>query len=267
MSAFRTDGGIALPHDWLFCRLPATGLPELPELIRALQAADDVWFFDAPVDARDHGLTLWFHAPADRLGELRALLRADHGSRVAEDRTTARPPDFPGVRGLALADELAVVSSRLAVAIAADGGLRHEEGPAWAVRHLRHLVDLVPQRDRRAFLFACWQQWTVGLEPAHRVDLGLQAEIEAGSVPRGETAGPATGPWSRYTEATRVIAAAPEFTADAPANYLLLDHAHRTHSRLGLAPAVEALAARTVRAELDATGALAALATPALQKA
>ncbi|MFF1900069.1 hypothetical protein [Streptomyces sp. NPDC058206] len=242
-------------------------MPELPELIRALRAADDIWFFDPPADSHDSGLELWFHALPERLGKVRAMLRADHTVHIAEERMIERPPSYPGFRGIDLADELAAVSSELAVALTAGGGLRPEEGPAWAVRHLRHLVDLVPRRDRRAFLFACWQQWTVALEPAHRIALGIQAEVEAESVPRRHTADQAAEPWDRYTEATRAIAAAPGFTTDAPANFLLFEHAHRTHARLGLPPAVEAVAARTVRAELDDTGVLAAPAVPALQKA
>jgi hypothetical protein len=128
-------------------------------------------------------------------------------------------------------------------------------------------VSLVPQRERRAFLFVCWQQWTAALEPAHRIDLGVRAEIEVDSVPRWGTDGPAAGSWGRYAEATREIATAPGFTTDAPANYLLFEHAHRTHARLGLPPAAEALAARIVRSELDATGALAESAAPALLNA
>jgi hypothetical protein len=250
-----------LPHDWMFCRLSGAGLPELPKLIRTLRVADDFWFFD-PIDSHDPGLGVWFHAP-ERLGEIRAALQADGTVRITEERITVRPPVYPGTRGIGLADELAAVSSELAITLAALGALRQEDGLAWAVRHLRHLVDLVPQRERRAFLFVCWQHWTVALEPAHRIALGIQAEIEAESVTQ-EPTGPAAGPWGRYTEATRAIATAPGFTADAPTNFLLFEHAHRTHGRLGLPLAVEALAARIVRAELDATGATAA---PALQNA
>ncbi|MET9972135.1 lantibiotic dehydratase C-terminal domain-containing protein [Streptomyces sp. NPDC006356] len=251
----------------MFCRLSGAGVSELPGLIRSLRAPDDIWFFDPITDPHHPGLGLWFHAVPERLGRIRAALRADGTVRVAEERTAERLPRHPGARGIDLTDELAAASSELAVGLTAAGTLRPEDGLAWAVRHLQHLVGLVPQRERRAFLFLCWQHWTMALEPAHRIDLGVRAEMEAESVTRetaDPTTGPATGPWGRYTESTRAIATAPGFSADAPANFLLFEHAHRTHGRLGLPLAVEALAARIVRAELDATGAASA---PALQKA
>jgi hypothetical protein len=256
-----------LPREWLYCRLSGTGLSELPELIDPLRAAEDIWFFDPPADSHGPGLDLWFHAAPERLGEILAALRADGAVRITAERMTERPSAYPGARGVDLADELAAVSSELAVGLTAGGEPRPENGLTWAVRHLQHLVDLVPQRERRAFLFHCWQHWTIPLEPAHRIDLGVQAEIEAESVTR-DTAdpmtGPAAGPWGRYTEATRAIVPATGFTAGVPVNFLLFEHAHRTHGRLGLPLAVEALAARIVRAELDATGAPVA---PALQTA
>ncbi|MFF7889738.1 lantibiotic dehydratase C-terminal domain-containing protein [Streptomyces sp. NPDC007896] len=242
-------------------------MSELPELIHPLRAAEDIWFFDPAADSHGPGLELWFHAAPERLAEIRATLRADGALRIADERMTERPSAYPGGRGVDLADELAALSSELAVALAASGALRPENGLAWAVRHLRHLVDLVPQRERRAFLFLCWQHWTVALEPGHRVDLGVRARLEAESVTRdtaGRTTGPAAGPWGRYAGTTRAIALAPGFAADAPANFLLFEHAHRTHGRLGLPLAVEALAARIVRSELDTTGALTA---PALENA
>ena len=242
-------------------------MSELPELIHSLRTAGDIWFFDPTADSHRPGLGLWFHAAPERIGEIRRALRTDDTVHLTEERVTERPPSHPGARGIDLADELAVVSSELAIALAADGSPRPVDGPAWAVRHLRHLVDLVPQRERRAFLFVCWQQWTAAMEPAQRIDLGIRAEIEGDSVPRWDTGAPAAGPWGRYTEATRAIATAPGFTADAPGNFLLFEHAHRTHVRLGLPLAVEALAARIVRSELDATGAPAAPAAPALQNA
>ncbi|MGC0373846.1 lantibiotic dehydratase C-terminal domain-containing protein [Streptomyces sp. SAI-229] len=250
------------PHNWLFCRLSGAEVSELPELIRSLHAPGDIWFFDPVADPHHPGLGLWFHAVPERLGGIRTALRADGTVRIAEERITERLPRHPGARGIDLADELAAVSSELAVALTAVGALRPENRLAWAVRHLRHLVALVPQRERRAFLFLCWQHWTMALEPAHRIDLGVRAETEAEAMTR-ETTGPATGPWGRYTDATRAITAAPGFTADTPANFLLFEHAHRTHRRLAVPLAAEALAARIVRAELDATGA----AAPALQKA
>ena len=152
---FRADRGIVLPHEWLFCRLSGAGLSELPELIDPLRATEDIWFFDPTADSHGPGLELWFHAAPERLGRIRAALRADGTVRIAEERMTERPPAYPGARGVDLADELAAVSSELAVELAAGGEPRPEDGLAWAVRHLRHLVDLVPQRERRAFLFHC----------------------------------------------------------------------------------------------------------------
>ncbi|GAA5214956.1 hypothetical protein [Streptomyces thinghirensis] len=242
------------PHDWFFCRLPEAGSPELSELIRPFRTADGIWFFDPVTDASGRGVELWFRAAPGEIAAFRAALHTGGGLRVAEERIAERPPVHPGGRGLDIADELAAASSELALSLAAVGAPSPQDGPDWAVRHLRHIVGLVPQRERRAFLFACWQHWTTALKPAHRVDLGLQAEIAAASATPDVT-GPAADPWVRYTTATRAVACAPGFTANAPGNYLLFDHAHRTHGRLGLSLAVEALAVRIVRAEYDATGA------------
>ncbi|QTD95911.1 hypothetical protein [Streptomyces cyanogenus] len=242
-------------------------MPELPELVRVLRAADGIWFFDPAEDSPGPAFALWCRTAPERREEIRTALRAEGAVRIVEERHGERPVVHRGARGFDLSDELAAVSSELAVALTAEGGPADQEALVWAVRHLQHVVGLVPQRDRRAFLFACWQQWSAGLAPEDRVSLGLQAEIEAESVTGQAAAGPRRGPavsWTRYTERTRAIAADPAFTAQAPGNYLLFRHAHRTHARMGLPLAVEALAARIVRAELDATGAPAA---PSLQNA
>lgn len=247
-----------MTRDWLFCHLSGAGPRDLPGLLGNVPelrspGSGTLWFFDRTRTGSGlHGLDLWFHSAPGTLREIGRLLGSGAvphtAAAVVEYRD--RPVNHPGARGFDLADELASVSSRLAVGLA-DGAAPPEDGLDLAVLHLRHLVGLVAERDRPAFLFLCWQHWTAALEPAHRVDLGLRAELAAGPGPHAAIGREpdASAAWQEYVRATRGLTGA---LADATeANFLLFDHARRTHVRLAIPVPVAALAARIVRAGLS----------------
>ncbi|MGQ4733131.1 MULTISPECIES: hypothetical protein [Streptomyces] len=247
-----------MTRDWLFCHLSGAGPRDLCGLLRSvpeLRSPDTgtLWFFDrSRTGSGAHGLDLWFHSAPGTLREIGRLLGSGAvlPTAVAVVEYRDRPMNHPGTRGFDLADQLADVSSRLAVGLA-EGAPPSGDPLDLAVLHLRHLVGLVAERDRSAFLFHCWQHWTAALEPAHRVDLGLRAELAAGPGPHA-TIGPgpdAPAAWQEYVRATQGLTSA--LAGAAEANFLLFDHARRTHVRLAIPVSVAALAARVVRAELS----------------
>jgi hypothetical protein len=114
---------------------------------------------------------------------------------------------------------------------------------------MRSITALVREADRLPFLFQCWYHWSAALTSRVRVGCGIAARLRADSV-RQDTARIADASiWRDYLQAvSRTISAVPA-TSGAPANYLLFDHARRTHRRLGVSPETEMLAVQVVRAE------------------
>jgi hypothetical protein len=115
---------------------------------------------------------------------------------------------------------------------------------AFAVLHLHSLLGLVPAADRPGFLFACWQRWSVGLRPAHRVWLRRWASLQAPALlaltdrlGEGEL-------WSRYRQSVRLVIADPAL----PPSYSLYEHVHATQVRFGVPTDARSLAALVVRA-------------------
>ncbi|MET9678278.1 hypothetical protein ABZY68_35090 [Streptomyces sp. NPDC006482] len=168
-------------------------------------------------------------------------------------------------RDLEFSDDVALASSELALAVAAEPALAPDAQLALAVWHLRHVVALIPEGSRRGFLFQCWQHWTESLTPDRRTALYDRTQAAGSALDDGP---PAMGPaveqrWDAYLRTLRRSVGA--WTEQgAPVNYLLFDHAHLTHRRLRIPAVTEALAARTVRAALTPSGAdLQPIAVPA----
>ena len=260
-----------MTRKWLSCRLsgpewadPGSGQgPGLPalvsDLVSDLRQADagGSWLFRRLRTGGDPELGIWFHATPGTLRELAECARAESAPRAA--RLTAEVSDEHHAAGrdsfrTEAADALSIASSEFALDIIREGGFTPERQLSLAVLHLRRLVGLVPAGDRLAFLFLCWQHWTADLSAEERIGLGIQvslgadAALEAAGEFRMSEA--ADRSWQTYHRAVHALAAEQAEDDSAPINYLLFEHAHLTHSRLGIPAAVEALAARLVRAEL-----------------
>ncbi|WP_175408299.1 lantibiotic dehydratase C-terminal domain-containing protein [Streptomyces sp. TRM64462] len=247
-----------MTRNWLFCRLPGQAwadqdtavAPRLPAaVVKALEAirtdsSGTPWFFRPSVPGGG-GTELWVGADDERLTrDVVAALLAE------ADRTGSRMFHRYERRAPACCDDLAQASSELALAFAAAGGLSVPDRLALAVLHLSHVASLVPEADRSAFLFLCWQHWAGRIAPDRRLDLGRQA-AERGTellIAASEAAmdGPTAEAWQRYL---RALAAVGERAAGEglPGNYVLFEQVHLTHQRLGVPHEAEALAALTVR--------------------
>ena len=114
---------------------------------------------------------------------------------------------------------------------------------------MRIIAWLVPEAGRLPFLFQCWHHWAAALSAQARIKCGEDAPLWAGSVAPEQAWTGLERAWNSYQQAVRRIVGETRAGAAVPVNYLLFDHAHRTHARLGIRPAAEALAARVVRAE------------------
>ncbi|MEW1780404.1 hypothetical protein [Streptomyces sp. NPDC086777] len=162
----------------------------------------------------------------------------------------------PEASGIEFDDEIAMASSELALAVAREPAFDHHTQLVLAVWQLRHVIALLGEPARRGFLFRIWQHRTAALTPAQRTALCAGSAEAARSVAAGL---PPMGPdtergWEGYLRSLRRTAQGWQ-AGDAPVNYLLFEHTHLTLRRLRVPSAVEALAARTLRASLTPSGA------------
>ncbi|WP_435830788.1 hypothetical protein [Polymorphospora rubra] len=248
----------ALERSWLFARLaaPADGRPDervselvrtvVPDLVAGVRRHDPRagWFFDRLAGPR---LGLGFHADRGGLREVERRLRA-HAGPVSVASGLADP--YP-VRDTARGGPLAQVGSELALALLADGALPGDAELPVALLHLGHLVDLVPAAARAGLLFLYWQERGEALTGAQRRDLVAQADAQAEKLVLAAThftMGPdRSAAWHRYLDTVRELTAQDCPTSGAPRRWLLAEHARLTQRRLGIGPAVDALAAMALR--------------------
>ncbi|MEY8040930.1 hypothetical protein [Saccharopolyspora cebuensis] len=221
---------------------PLAALRTLAALLRA-EDPDGRWFFERQ-DHPEPILAVWSHTtPTARDTAARETAAAHPGVHLAPRPCEADPA---ALSGTALA--LAALGSELALELLRDGELSPARQLPFTALHLDRLSDHVAAGQRSAFLFQCWQSWAAPLSPGERVELGAHADRQVDEVleavpDQGDEAGTA---WRRYAEAVEELAAtAAEGTT--PWNYLLFDHAHRTHHRMGIGGPVQALTARLLR--------------------
>jgi len=238
---------------WLFCRLYAPGgatsivPPAVARTARYVAAADPegCFLFDRADDPAGFSVEVWADATPRVLAEAADRLRAEPlppGWSSSFTHGVARPVRNPHESERDVADELAAVSSELALAVLAHGAPADDLGLALA--HLRGVAGLVPPADRGTLLFHCWQHFSAALTPDVRVGLAFEASLHAG---RGADAPDEI--FRRYLDRTQEVVAAQRPGCDLPGHYLLFSQVTRTQDRLGVAPACSAVAALTVRHE------------------
>jgi hypothetical protein len=225
-------------------------------LIAQIKAADPdcCWFFDRLVGSAGPAIGLWAHSAPEvlqravrRLSRLRTMASRQGVWLIVGFRD--RRVSFRSPSGRDIRDELSAASSDFAVRLLADTSRGSWEQFALAVAHLRCIVALVPQEQQLPFLFQCWQHWAAVLSPRARVDCAPNARLAAGSIVPGPAETGAGDIWRSYQRSLSQIVSTAGAGTGVPVNYLLFDHAHRTHSRLGIQAATEALAVRVVRSE------------------
>lgn len=211
----------------------------------------------------DGSFALWLNAAREDLDHVAAEARkaAVAAGCVAEHYDDAElSRRYSSCHTSEPARKLSAVSSEFALTALTDGGLPESRWLPLAVAHMRQVSGLIPDTDRGGFLFSCWTDWTYGTTPEQRValaewvaalsttpewsaEMGWSAELRAA--------------WRRYLDTLRVTAIDPD-AAGSPINYLLFEHAHLLHNRLGISRGSEALAARIVRSSVlsghDAAG-------------
>jgi hypothetical protein len=260
-------------RNWLFARLlkpiwmdhednPMRGLSvmvsALVEHLRSVDA-ESLWAFQRLDDHFGPNLGLWLYSRSDVLCELDRRLQVEavkHDWPIVSEDYEPQVSKYLSSQALEVAAALSSASSDFALDLLHDGELLGDVKLATAVLHLGQLVELIPDRDRAAFLFHCWQYRTTGLLPSKRIELAIQAERQNEKILR--TAADIRwdrtliDSWEHYMKAIRAIIMDHSSNTGAPASYLLFDNAHLTHKRLGIGVAVEALAARIVRGALTA---------------
>lgn len=259
-------------RNWLFVRLlkpqwmgsenhPAGLLPSIvPDLAGRLRALDagGQWAFQRMDDENGPHAGLWFSARQEVLADLESRLIETAARKQIPVSVDQQPVvNYPTAEERAVAVALAEASSDLAIELLKDGELDADARLLAAVHHLARVVELTGG-DRAAFLFHCWQQWTSSLSPQGRIDLVHDADTHdldlSGAFHREH--------WQRYEARTRAIV-----ENQNVAGYVLFDHAHMAHNRLGIDPRTEALAARLVRVALTRGTPLPSLLTPETQPA
>ncbi|MDJ0346729.1 hypothetical protein QMK19_37505 [Streptomyces sp. H10-C2] len=240
------------------------GVPStLPELVRGFRRADadSRWFFHRIDQPAAPGLALWFGGGTRVLREIEERIQGEcaaPGRPIEFEHFPQMVTQHPHACDIEFTDDLATASSDLALELMQGSGYTPDEQLALAILHLRHLVALVPERERRAFLFQCWQNWTEGLTPDQRTELSGQAELEESAALLAVLAPPMRNAvadrWYRYLVTLHRVTTGQWANEGAPVNYHLFDHAHLTHGRLGIPAVTEALAARLVRASLSPSG-------------
>lgn len=107
--------------------------------------------------------------------------------------------------------------------------------------HLKTVTELIGPDARGEFLFHCWQSWAAPLPPRERVRLlGIAREL-GGRLSPCALYGPAADAQRRH------LSALTHLCSPLPRPYLLFNHLNELHLRLGVAPAVRAVAAQIVR--------------------
>lgn len=170
-----------------------------------------------------------------------------HGWTVASP-SPLRP--FPHSPTGPVAADLAAASSEFAAGLLSLALDTRDHLPVAAL-HLRLVTGILPPEAGGAVLFHGWHLWSRALSPGHRRALVDQAD-QAGQL--ADLRSPADwrpdgiAIWDGYRETlVEVLDRHADATADIRP-YLLFDHAHRTHNRLGIPTATQAVAARAVRA-------------------
>jgi hypothetical protein len=184
----------------------------------------------------------FFHAAAgisaDRRSRFAELVSA-HADQVrtsSHDRSTSATPL-----------EFAQAASDLAVDLG-----RTVSPLRFAVVHLRELTELVPEKNRTKFLFACWERWSARLTATERVLVVRWVASNAHTVLLTtddlRLTGPAAESWLCYREMVGRTSA----TASLPTTYLLFEYVHATHERMAIPALAQCLAALVVRDSLPA---------------
>jgi hypothetical protein len=235
---------------WLYCRIhQLTGASAaVPEFVGTAIAqvrtidADSCSFFSRAPDA----IELWLHTTPAAAGQVTELLRAraaEAGLPLTVESSRQRPVPHPHQTGRDVLDELAAVSTELALTfapvIAADRRLEV------AVTHLRVAAEWIEPVHRQSFLFLCWQNWAATLSPRHRGMLIETTDVTAPAC----LADRADRAWRRYAERTEQVVQGQRPGWELPLAYLMFGHVKHTHDRLGIPPEVAALAALGVRRE------------------
>ena len=227
-------------------------LSALLRVIAVARAADPdcCWFYERLGGQGCGGIGLWLNSVADAQQRSAERLRAESARRNLELTVECadRQVSYPAPGGRDARDELSAVSSDFAL----DTLTGRLPGPApfdLAVKHMRGIASLVGEAERLPFLFQCWYHWSAALTSRVRVGCGMAARLRDDSVPQDTAPMAGASGWRDYLRAvSRTISAVPA-ASGAPANYLLFDHAHRTHRRLGVSLETEVLAVQVVRAE------------------
>jgi hypothetical protein len=236
------------------------GLPVLVStLVQHLRLADagSLWAFQRLADHFGPNLGLWLYSRSDVLRELDWKLRAEavkHDWPIMSEDYEPPTSKYLSNHALEVTAALANASSDFALDLLCDGELSGDVKLATAVLHLGQVAELIPDRDRAAFLFHCWQYWTADLSPSLRTRLAIHADCQkekilrtAADIRRHEFL---IDSWQHYIKV--IGSTIMDYHSDtcAPASYLLFDNAHQTHKRLGIGAEVAALAARIVRCAL-----------------
>lgn len=244
-----------MAQDWLLLRLyGAPGTPPvlpavMPRLAQRLRSADpDAFFFF--VRAGGPGgpsIELWLDTEPEVYREVTERLHAElsGGWRLSAERDITRPVRHPHESERDVQDELAAVSSEFALTQLMHGEPEPDEAFRLGVAHLRGVTTLLPESDRRDFLFLCWQHWSAGLTPSSRVELSAAAGLRAATVPQEQSVAQ-----QLYLYGTRQAIDRQRPGTVLPERYLIFSQAGATHDRLGIPPTWSAAAALTVRNEL-----------------
>lgn len=262
-----------MTRNWLFVRLLEHPVPDrvperalfpslVSELVDRVRSVDSeaLWYFE-PLEGRlGPHIGLWLFSRPEILQDIRRDLDRAAGERgrpVAWDRYEPPMSKYLDHATVDLAARLATASSELALGLLRDSAVAGRAGAVpgigVAFLHLALLTELLAVDDRVPFLFQCWQHWVNELPARLRAEVTRlrRSAVEAATrqvfgLP-GTGAGDA-GHWERYTRTVGSLVA--EHASVAPVGYLLFDHAHLTHRRLGVEVADEALAAHALRTAL-----------------
>ncbi|MFF4754508.1 lantibiotic dehydratase C-terminal domain-containing protein [Streptomyces sp. NPDC002514] len=262
-----------MTRNWLFVRLlehPASApgaeralFPSLvSELVDQVRSADTDarWYFE-PLEGRPGPhLGLWLFSRPGILQDARRDLdraAAERGRSVVWDHYEPPMSKYLDHATVDLAARLATASSDLTLGLlrarSACGPLESVSGISVPFLHLAQLTELLAPEEGVPFLFQCWQHWSNELPAQRRAELSVLRRPALERALR-QLAGlrwagaEYAGHWERYALTVRSLVEG--CTTTAPVSYLLFDHAHLTHRRLGVDVADEALAAHALRTAL-----------------